>query len=202
MMIRSPFAMGLVATLAVSGCSSSPVAAEAVDASSPDADTVDAGAGSTDAALVPFVLTSPAFASGGAMAAEYTCDGVGHSPALAWSGAPSGTAEFAVLMTTIARDGLKWSWVLYGISASTTGLAAGSTGVGTAGLTSDGPNLAYSPPCSQGPGAKDYTFTVYALSAKPTLPAQASLVTGTALTDAIASLTLAQSALTVTYTRP
>ena len=53
-----------------------------------------------------------------------------------------------------------------------------------------------------GPGAKDYTFTVYALSAKPTLPAQASLVTGTALMDAIASLTLAQSALTVTYTRP
>lgn len=201
-MIRSRFAMGLVASLAVSACSSSPVAAEAVDASSPDADTVDAGAGSTDAAILPFVLTSPAFASGGAMAAEYTCDGVGRSPALAWSGAPAGTAEFAVLMTTIARDGIKWSWVLYGISASTTGLAAGSTGVGTAGLTSDGPNLAYSPPCSQGPGAKDYTFTVYALSAKPTLPAQASLVTGTALTDAIASLTLAQSAITVTYTRP
>ena len=79
--------------------------------------------------------------------------------------------------------------------------AVASTGVGVAGLASDGPNLAYSAPCSQGPGAKSYTFTVYALSAKPSLPTQANQVTGAVLAAAIADRTLGSSALTVTYTR-
>jgi phosphatidylethanolamine-binding protein (PEBP) family uncharacterized protein len=150
----------------------------------------------------PFVLTSTAFSDKGTLPAEYTCDGVGHSPPLAWTGAPAGTTEYAVLMTTLAKDGLKWNWVLWGVPGNVGALAVGQTGVGTAGLTSDGPNLAYSPPCSQGPGAKDYTFTVYALSGKPTLPAQASQVTGDVLTAAIKPLTLASSAITVSYTRP
>jgi len=146
-------------------------------------------------------VTSTAFTDGGALPAEYTCDGVGHSPALAWSGAPSGTVEYALLMTTVANDGLKWNWVVYGIPSSASGIATGATDVGTAGLTSDGPNLAYSPPCSQGPGAKTYTFTLYALSAKPSLPSDPHEVTGSVLSAAIQSITLASQALNVTYSR-
>ncbi len=81
-----------------------------------------------------------------------------------------GTVELAVLATTVAKDGLKWNWVLHAVPSGVTALAEGQQGVGIAGLTSDGPNLAYSPPCSQGPGAKTYTFTVYALSARPSCP--------------------------------
>ncbi len=136
------------------------------------------------------------------MAAEFTCDGVGHSPPLAWSGVPSGTVELALLMTTQAKDGTKWNWVLYGIPPTASSLAVGQTDVGTFGLTSDGPNLAYAPPCSQGPGAKFYTFTVYALSAKPSLPASAKMVTGPVLTAAMQGITLASSSLSVSYTRP
>ena len=149
----------------------------------------------------PFTLTSTAFVDHGTLPAEYTCDGVGHSPPLAWSGVPAGTVEFALLMTTLARDGLKWNWVLYSIPADARMLTTGSSGTGTAGLTSDGPALAYSPPCSRGPGPMMYTWTLYALSGRPTLPTRANLVTGAVLTDAIRTLTLASASMTATYTR-
>jgi phosphatidylethanolamine-binding protein (PEBP) family uncharacterized protein len=150
-----------------------------------------------------FTLTSPAASDGGTLPAEYTCDGAGASIALSWSNAPSGTHEFALMMTTLPGDGTtKWNWVLYAIPASATGLAKNSSGVGTPGVGSDGPQAAYQPPCSQGPGAKLYTFTLYALSASPSLPAPASQVTGAVLTSAIANITLGSASLRLSYTRP
>ena len=180
-------------------------ATDVVDAAVDGTADVATDAAATDAvaadAASAFSLTSPAFVHQGTLPAEYTCDGVGHSPPLAWTGAPAGTVEFALMMTVLSRDGLKWNWVLHPIPATASSLATGSTAVGVAGLTSDGPALAYSPPCSRGPGPMMYTFTLYALSAHPTLPARANQVTGAVLTDAIGAITLASTALTVTYTR-
>lgn len=148
-----------------------------------------------------FALTSAA-AAGGTLPAEYTCDGSGASPALSWSNPPSGTTGFALMMTTRPPDGsTKWSWVLYGIPFSTSGLAKNGSAVGTLGATSRGVR-AYDPPCSQGPGPKQYTFTVYALSGAPAVPAVPEQVTGAVLTEAIASITLGSASLTLTYTRP
>jgi phosphatidylethanolamine-binding protein (PEBP) family uncharacterized protein len=150
-----------------------------------------------------FTLSSPAGPDGGTMSAEYTCDGAGSSIALSWSNVPSGTREFALMMTTLPGDGTtKWNWVLYGIPASATGLARNSSGVGTLGIGSDGPQAAYQPPCSQGPGAKVYAFTVYALSAPPSLPVPGPQVTGAILTAAIAPITIGAASLKLTYTRP
>lgn len=149
-----------------------------------------------------FTLTSPAASDGGTLPAEYTCDGGGASPALSWSNAPSGTREFALMMTTLPGDGTtKWNWVLYAIPASAAGFAKNSSGVGTPGVGSDGPQAAYQPPCSQGPGAKLYTFTLYALSASPSLPAVAGQVTGPVLTAAIANVTRGSASLKLSYTR-
>jgi phosphatidylethanolamine-binding protein (PEBP) family uncharacterized protein len=150
-----------------------------------------------------FALTSPVAADGGTLPAEYTCDGGGASPALSWANAPAGTREFALMMTTLPGDGTtKWNWVLYAIPASATGLAKSTSGVGTPGVGSDGPQAAYQPPCSQGPGAKLYTFTLHALSASPSLPAAANQVTGAVLTAAIANITLGSASLKLSYTRP
>jgi phosphatidylethanolamine-binding protein (PEBP) family uncharacterized protein len=148
-----------------------------------------------------FTLTSGAFHDGGTLPAVYTADGTGISPPLAWTTGPKGTVQFAVMMTTLALDGKKWNWVLYGIPADVTSLAAGTDGVGIAGLTSDGPESRYYPPNSQGPGPKTYTLTVYALSGTPTFTVPAGEVNGAALTSAISKLTLASSRLSVTYTR-
>lgn len=167
--------------------------------------TPDTDAGSdadTDTPSGPLTLTSPAWVDGGTLPVEHTCDGDGTSPPLAWQGVPTGTNQLALMMTTLARDGLKWNWVVWQIPADTTSLETGVQGVGVSGLTSDGPQLAYSPPCSQGPGAKSYTFTLYALSAAPPLPADPHDVTGDVLNAAIADRTLAQASTTASYTRP
>ncbi len=146
-------------------------------------------------------LTSAAFQDGGTLPVVYTCDGAGHSPPLAWTGAPAGTAQFALLMTTLALDGTKWNWVLYAIPATITSLAENTAGVGTAGLSTDGPELRYYAPCSTGPGAKTYTFTLYALSAAPSYGVSAAQVSGPVVTAAIAGLVLDSARVSVSYTR-
>ena len=149
-----------------------------------------------------FSLTSDAGVDNGTLPVDYTCDGSGSSPALAWANAPAHTKEFALMMTTLPGDGTtKWSWVLYGIPATTSSLEKNTTGVGTPGITFRS-TMAYEPPCSQGPGAKRYTFTVYALSESPQLPDAADQVTGEVLTQAISSITLGSASLSLSYTRP
>jgi phosphatidylethanolamine-binding protein (PEBP) family uncharacterized protein len=147
-----------------------------------------------------FVLTSES-AQGSSLPDDYSCDGAGSSPALAWSHAPAGTAEFAVVMSTLPPDGsTKYNWVLYGIPGATHQLAKGSQGVGTPGVGSNGPNMAYQPPCSKGAGPKTYTFAVYALSAAPVLPA-GSAVSGAQLLNAMSSITLGTATLSLEHTR-
>jgi len=152
-----------------------------------------------------FTFTSTDFVDGGTLPVEYTCDGasglLSPSPPLEWTGAPQGTVEFAIMMTTLALDGTKWNWVLFHIPGNVTSLAENTLGVGTAGVSSDGPELRYYPPCSTGPGAKTYTFTIYALSGTPTFSVPASQVNGDILTTAISSLTIASRQVNVSYTR-
>ena len=148
------------------------------------------------------VLTSGAADQTGTLSAEYTCDGNGSSPALSWANAPPGTKEFAVMMTAMPPGGRpKWNWVVYGIPATTTELAKNAVGIGTQGMGSHGSTAGYEPPCSKGPGLKTYTFTVYALSAHPELDVS-SVVSGDALTHAIAGITLDSGTLNVHYERP
>jgi phosphatidylethanolamine-binding protein (PEBP) family uncharacterized protein len=156
------------------------------------------------AAATDFTFSSSAFVEGGTLPSVYTCDGTAGmlslSPPLAWTGAPSGTVEFALTMTTIALDGTKYNWVLFHIPAGTTSLATGTT-VGTAGVSTDGSDLRYYPPCPSGPGLKNYTFTLYALSAVPTFSVPESQVGGTALLSAINPLIISSRVLNVGYTR-
>jgi len=148
------------------------------------------------------VLTSNAGTSGSTLPTEYSCDGAGSTPAISWSGAPEGTKEYALMMTTIPVDGsTRWNWVMYGIPGSATGLAKDSTGVGTTGTGSHGTVKIYDPPCPQGAGAKTYTITLYALSASPALPGTAELVTGPVLTSAISSITLGKASIDLNYGR-
>ena len=70
--------------------------------------------------------------------------------------------------------------------------------MGTAGVQSHGPGT-YGAPCSQGSGAKQYTFTVYALSSTISLDAKSA--TGDAVRSAIKSITLASAAMNVKASR-
>jgi phosphatidylethanolamine-binding protein (PEBP) family uncharacterized protein len=161
-----------------------------------------AAASATSGTSGSFTLTSPAAQAGGTLPAEYTCDGRGSTLPLAWSGAPAGTREFALLMTTLPGDGTtRWNWVLYGIPASSSSLPKDAFGIGTLGVGSESPGNEYDPPCSQGPGTKAYTYTLYALSGAPVLPGSPSQVTGKVLSDAVAPLTLGTATLSLNYAR-
>lgn len=157
--------------------------------------TLDSGSGT-------FFLTSEAGSDGGTLPDEYSCDGAGASPSLSWAGAPAGTNEYALMMTTIPVDGItRWNWVLYHIPATANGIALNGSSIGILGTGSHGTVMKYDPPCSQGPGSKLYTFTLYALSASPELPEDPEKVTGPVLTEAISSITLAKATLNLTHTR-
>ncbi len=172
----------------------------AASACSTNWDCCSFSCGDNQVCPAPFKLSSPAFQDGGTLPITYTCEDAkgGVSPPLAWTGAPSGTVEFAITATTLAVDGKKWNWVLYGIPASVTSLAANTTGIGTTGASTDSPDLKFYPPCSSGSGPRIYTFTLYALSTKPTF--STSPVSGAVLADAIGPVTIGSRQMSVTYT--
>jgi len=60
---------------------------------------------------------------------------------------------------------------------------------------------AYTPPYSIGPGAKVYTYSVYALTAQAQFSDPASQVSRDVLLEAIQDTTLASAELHFTYTR-
>ncbi len=149
-----------------------------------------------------FSLTSTAAVNGGVLATAFTCDGLKATPPLAWANAPIGTRAYAVLMTTLPGDGSsKWNWLLYNIPANAAGLAMNTTGVGTLGAADDGAGNAYAPPCSQGPDAKIYTFTVYALAEPLSFTIPANLIKGQVVTDAAERVKLAAATLSLSVTR-
>lgn len=170
-------------------------------ASPPVIENTDYLFGTSSSLPSSMTLASPAFADGGRIAATYTCDGASVSPALSWSGAPAGTVQYALTLTTVALDGTKYNWVLYGIPTGADGLAQGSTGVGTAGKSTDGSELRYYAPCSTGPGDKIYTFTLYALSGAPSFKVPATQVDGPALEAAVSGLTVGRTQLSFVYAR-
>jgi Raf kinase inhibitor-like YbhB/YbcL family protein len=149
-----------------------------------------------------FMLTSSAVAEGGNLPQEYTCDGTSATLPLAWSGAPAGTQSYAVVMHHIPGPGdSHWYWVLYNLPASVHNLEKNTSGIGTLGNNSVNGQTQYAPPCSKGPGAKMYTYTVYALAAAPQITQLPTQVSRDVLLAAIQDRTLATAELNVFYSR-
>jgi len=148
-----------------------------------------------------FVLRSSAVKDDGVLPKEFTGDGDSISPPLEWSGAPTGTKSFAVIMHHNAPDMLKWYWVLYNIPTDVTNLPKNVKSIGTVGNNSVNNRGGYAPPHSKGPGAKTYILTVYALSAPPQINVSPSEVSRDVLLAAMKDKIMASAELDVTYTR-
>jgi phosphatidylethanolamine-binding protein (PEBP) family uncharacterized protein len=150
-----------------------------------------------------FSVRSSSFVDGGTMPIRFTCDGGATTPSLVWTGGPAGTKSYAVVMHHVASPGdIHWYWVIFGIGADVTHLdegAAPPAGV-ILGTNSINGRNEYAPPCSKGPGAKQYTLTVYALSKTPNFP-PGSAVNRELLLAAVSTVTLGSSAITVSYSR-
>lgn len=159
------------------------------------------GGGSGGSGSSAFKVSSTTISDGGIMPQEYSCDGDGVSPPISWSGAPIGTQSYAVVMHhEAAPDDIHTYLILYNIPAGVSHLDAGATGIGAFGANTVNGLNEYSPPCSQGPGDKSYTITVYALSGLPDISVEAEVDRETILA-AIAPITLDSDSITFTYAR-
>jgi Raf kinase inhibitor-like YbhB/YbcL family protein len=113
-------------------------------------------------------LTTTAFATGGAIPADYTCTGNDRSPALTWSGAPDATKSFVlVVKDPDAPSGTFIHWVAYNIPAQITSLAAGVPQ--TAEIPGGGKNgingfdhIGYNGPCPPPGKMHHYHFRLFA----------------------------------------
>lgn len=129
-----------------------------------------------------FEITSPAFGDNDLLASTYAakggpreCDGENVSPPLAWSGAPDGTASFAIIVhDAVGNHGLGVThWIGYGIPASSSGLAEGAVSAPPMGGTYVGGTNrigkpSYFGPCPDvGDVPHHYEFTLIATDLEP-----------------------------------
>lgn len=132
--------------------------------------------------IVAFILTSGAFAAGGAIPAQYTCDGADRSPPLAWSDTPAGTVTFALIVDDPDAPSGTWvHWLLFNLPAGTAALPEGvpktdqPDGLGGALQGRNGfRRVGYGGPCPPPGRAHRYFFRLYALDAQLPLKAGAS----------------------------
>jgi phosphatidylethanolamine-binding protein (PEBP) family uncharacterized protein len=150
-----------------------------------------------------FEAYSSEFTANGEFPQKYTCDGASISPALAWKNSPAGTKGYAITMHHIPPTGDKHVYMcVFNLASSVMSFPENSTTMGNWGINTVNGKNTYTPPCSQGPGAKIYVITVYALSEQPTITVAANKITMDVLLEAIKTTTLAKSVLSVSYTRP
>lgn len=148
-------------------------------------------------------FTGNGFTHNGLYPKLYTCDSLGVSPGLQWSNAPSTTTNYAITMYTIPPTGEKHIYlVLYNIPATAMSIPDNSKSIGIFGINTVNGNTTYTPPCSQGPGAKIYVLTLYALNALPTISLTNTQVTMAILQASMKNKIVDSAVMSVTYTRP
>jgi Raf kinase inhibitor-like YbhB/YbcL family protein len=119
-----------------------------------------------------FTVTSTSFAEGGSIPSTYTCEGDDLSPPLTWSGVPEDAYSLVLIVDDPDApdpDAPKTTWVhwvLYNISADTTGLPEAvepqELPSGTVEGLNDWQRTGYGGPCPP-KGRHRYLFKLYAL---------------------------------------
>lgn len=117
-------------------------------------------------------LRSNAFADGGDIPSQYTCEGRDIAPPLAWTGVPANTRSLVLIVDDPdAPDPraprMTWvHWVVYNLPPDTDGLAEGATAKdlppGTEEGLNDWKNIGYGGPCPP-IGRHRYFHKLYAL---------------------------------------
>jgi Raf kinase inhibitor-like YbhB/YbcL family protein len=119
-------------------------------------------------AWMALAISSPAFRDGEQIPVEFTCDGSNTSPALHWSGAPSGTRTFALVCDDPDAPARTFvHWVIYNLPAAKSSLAPsvppkGELDEGVLQGLNSARRVGYVGPCPPH-GRHRYFFKLYAL---------------------------------------
>jgi len=117
-------------------------------------------------AAMAIKLIVAAFPEGGAIPALHTCEGADLSPSLEWTGAPSETKSFALIVDDPDAPGGVWNhWLLYNIPPAIHAIAQGTKSgqLGDSALNDFG-KPGYNGPCPpKGHGTHRYYFKLFAL---------------------------------------
>lgn len=153
---------------------------------------------------MPLILASPAFAPGGQIPSEYTCDGADLSPPLTWSGVPDGTKSLVlVIEDPDAPSGIFRHWAVFDIPAGVRALQAGYGPNPPAGgfreTRNDFGKAGYGGPCPPPGPAHHYHFRLFAIS-RPRLDLTSSASAGDVL-QAAEPYAIQRAELTGTYRR-
>lgn len=147
----------------------------------------------------PFRLHSPAFAYGGAIPREYTCDGRDVNPPLSIENVPEDAETLVLIMEDPDAPGGMWiHWRLWNIDPRMTFIKENTVPKGAVvGLNSFG-TARYGGPCPRS-GEHGYVFRLYALRHTLTLPNEA---TELMLRNALLGNVVAETDLVGYYSRP
>ena len=144
------------------------------------------GACGSHPATATLAVSSTAFASGGEIPMDNTCEGPDQQPPLTWSGAPAPTKAYAVIVDDPDAPAKTWVHLV----AMTTGASLDGATYGT----NDFGKAAWGGPCPPS-GRHHYHFKVYALDAA----VGSAGITKDALLSQIHGHVLAQGELVGTY---
>jgi Raf kinase inhibitor-like YbhB/YbcL family protein len=151
------------------------------------------------ATIAKIAVTSTAFATGGPIPIDYTCDGADRSPPLAWGAVPDGTQTIAVVADDPdAPGGVFTHWIEFDVQPNVSSLAegAGATAAGGVAGTNDFQRVGYSGPCPPKAELHHYFFRVFALNAPIRLRTGAARST---VESAMSGHVLAEGALVGTF---
>jgi Raf kinase inhibitor-like YbhB/YbcL family protein len=168
----------------------------------PQSDTIDTG--QQEKAEQEFILSSQAFKEGAAIPFKYTCKGENISPQLTWSGTPTDTVSFVLILDDPdAPGGVFTHWIVFNIPSTANELREGagnSTSPASSALhgKNDMRKDLYGGPCPPPGNAHHYRFTLYAIDTSLDLAEGASKQQ---VLEAIEGHVIGRSTLTGTFKR-
>jgi Raf kinase inhibitor-like YbhB/YbcL family protein len=143
-------------------------------------------------------LTSPAFEQNQPIPTRYTCDGVNHHPALAFSQVPEDAQSLAIVVEDPdAPTKVFTHWLIYNIPPSTQQISEQEVPPGITDGVNDFGTRGYRGPCPPS-GTHHYVFKLFALDTRLALPE------GTTKAEVLAKMqghVLATAELVGTYTK-
>jgi len=158
------------------------------------------GCGKESMVAASISVSSPAFSSGGAIPAKYTCSGADVSPALSWTGTPGGAHSLVLTVIDPDAPGKPFvHWVIFNLPPASSDLSEGAAPPrgGVQGRNDFGSN-GYGGPCPPPGPAHHYHFKIYALDTMTSLPEGAS---NSSLQEAINGHVLATGEIVGTFKR-